>query len=352
MVNVVDLFCGAGGLTYGLQQAGLKVVAGYDIDPLCRYAYEKNNHSLFVQKSVTDLGEDELLKHFQDATVRVLAGCAPCQPFSSYSKQSNKGQAKKDDQRWSLLYSFSKQIKNVRPEIVTMENVPGLLAHQVFHDFIKELKDQGYNVWFDTVYCPEYGMAQTRSRLVLLASLLGPIELIPPTHSKEKYKTLKEAIGGLPPIKAGETHPLDPLHRASALSDINIKRIKASKPGGTWKDWPEDLLADCHKKSSGASFTAVYGRMSWDKLGSTITTQCTGFGNGRFGHPEQDRAITLREAAILQSFPKDYDFWPKERPLENKSVARMIGNAVPVRLGEIVGISIKNHIDKHKFIQN
>ncbi|WP_245208551.1 DNA cytosine methyltransferase [Serratia fonticola] len=347
MVNVVDLFCGAGGLTYGLQQAGLRVIAGYDIDPTCRYAYEKNNNSLFVQKSVTDLGENELLKHYQEGSLKVLAGCAPCQPFSSYSKQSQKSLVKKNDQRWALLYSFSKQIKNVKPDIVTMENVPGLLAHQVFHDFVRDLKSQGYHVWYNIVYCPEYGMAQTRSRLVLLASLLGDIELIPPTHTKDNYKTLREVIGYLPPVSAGETDPIDQLHRAASLSEINLKRIIASKPGGTWKDWPESLLAECHKKASGASYTAVYGRMSWDKLGSTVTTQCTGYGNGRFGHPEQNRAITLREAAILQSFPRDYDFWPKERPVENKNVARMIGNAVPVRLGEVVGISIKNHIEKH-----
>lgn len=344
MINVVDLFCGAGGLTYGLQKSGLKVIAGYDIDPACRYAYEKNNRALFVQKSVTDLADDELLRHYEVGAIKVLAGCAPCQPFSSYTNAGNKGKDNGNDQRWALLYSFAKQISIVNPDIVTMENVPRLLGHQVFTDFIENLKKNNYHVWFSTVYCPDYGMVQTRSRLVLLASKFGPISLIPPTHTRKSYRTLKDAIAKLPPISAGQVHPADPMHRASSLSELNLKRIKASKPGGTWKDWPAELLAECHKKDSGSSYTAVYGRMSWDKLASTITTQCTGFGNGRFGHPEQDRAITLREAAIIQSFPLNYDFWPKDIAIENKSVARMIGNAVPVRLGEVVGKSIRLHI--------
>ncbi|MCS4495920.1 DNA cytosine methyltransferase [Pantoea sp. B623] len=348
MIKVVDLFCGAGGLTHGLQQAGLNVVAGYDIDATCRYAYEKNNKALFVQKSVTDLDEFEISKHFHGAEVKVLAGCAPCQPFSSYTNSAKQGVVRTEDKRWSLLYSFAKQIAITKPDIVTMENVPLLVKHQVFMDFVETLKSDNYYVWFGVVYCPDYGMAQTRSRLVLLASKLGEIKLLPPTHNKNSYVTLKDVIGGLPAIKAGETYKSDPLHCSSSLSEINIKRIKASKPGGTWKDWPSNLRAKCHQKESGSTFTAVYGRMSWDKLGSTITTQCTGFGNGRFGHPEQDRAISLREAALLQSFPVDYDFWPAELKVEMKSVARLIGNAVPVRLGEVVGQSILAHLSQYK----
>lgn len=345
MIKVVDLFCGAGGLTHGLQKAGLNVVAGYDIDATCRYAYEKNNEALFVQKSVTDLDDSEILKHFNGADIRVLAGCAPCQPFSSYTNSARQGVQRSEDKRWSLLYSFAKQIAISNPDIVTMENVPLLVKHKVFLDFVETLKSVNYYVWYGVVYCPDYGMAQSRSRLVLLASKLGKIELLPPTHDKSNYKTLKDVIGDLPAIRAGETYTSDPLHSSPSLSDVNLKRIKASKPGGTWKDWPSHLRAKCHQKESGSTFTAVYGRMSWDKLGSTITTQCTGYGNGRFGHPEQDRAISLREAALLQSFPVDYDFWPATLKVEMKNVARLIGNAVPVRLGEIVGLSIINHLN-------
>lgn len=345
MIKVVDLFCGAGGLTHGLQRAGLNVVAGYDIDAACRYAYEKNNNALFVQKSVTDLDDNEISKHFRKASIKILAGCAPCQPFSSYTN-TNKSDKKKKDHRWPLLYSFAKQIKISSPDIVTMENVPRVINHQVFKDFVESLESEGYHVWFGKVFCPDYGMAQTRSRLVLLASKFGEIKLIPPTHDKNNYNTVRSVIGNLPPIEAGSADATDKLHYASSLSPLNMMRIKHSKPGGTWKDWPESLRASCHNKESGSSYTAVYGRMSWDRLGSTITTQCIGFGNGRFGHPEQNRAISLREAALLQSFPVDYEFWPADSNVEIRNVARLIGNAVPVRLGEVVGQSILEHLKK------
>ncbi|HBN6005722.1 DNA cytosine methyltransferase [Enterobacter kobei] len=343
LIKVVDLFCGAGGLTHGLQRAGLKVVAGYDIDAACRYAYEKNNNAVFVQKSVTDLEEGEINKYFKGASVKVLAGCAPCQPFSSYTN-TEKSDKKVKDHRWPLLYSFAKQIKSSCPDIVTMENVPRVINHVVFKDFVDTLKSEGYSVWYGTVFCPDYGMAQSRSRLVLLASKFGEIKIIPPTHNKDNYNTVRDIIGKLPPIEAGMGDENDKLHFASSLSPLNMERIRHSKPGGTWKDWPENLRASCHVKDSGASYTAVYGRMSWDKLGSTITTQCIGYGNGRFGHPEQNRAISLREAALLQSFPMNYEFWPVDHKVELRNVARLIGNAVPVRLGEVVGESIIAHL--------
>lgn len=346
MIKVVDLFCGAGGLTHGLQKSGLNVVAGYDIEATCRYPYETNNNATFICKSVTELGEGELLHHYKDAQIKVLAGCAPCQPFSTYTRGKGTTGKKSKDQRWSLLNSFSKQIKWISPDVVTMENVPGLTKHKIFLDFIKMLKKNKYHVWYDVIYCPAYGMAQTRSRLVLLASKLGSIELQKPTHTPNNYVTIREVIGNLPPVKAGESHPDDPLHRASSMSELNMRRIKASKPGGTWRDWPEELRAECHRRASGKSFSAVYGRMDWDKSASTITTQCIGFGNGRFGHPEQDRAITLREAAILQSFPKDYKFWPSGIKMDTGPVAKMIGNAVPVRLGEVIGETILNHCNR------
>ncbi|MFM2599884.1 DNA cytosine methyltransferase [Vibrio fortis] len=342
MIKAIDLFCGAGGLTHGLQRAGIDVVAGYDIEASCRYAYETNNNAAFIQKSVTELEVEEFNHYFGDAEVRVLAGCAPCQPFSSYNKKSTEENQK--DARWSLLSSFGEHISNVLPEIITMENVPRLERQRVFHDFVDDLIELGYHISFKVIYCPDYGMPQSRSRLVLLGSRLGPVNIIEPTHTTEQHVTLKEAIGHLPAVEAGKADANDWLHKASTLSELNMKRIKASLPGGTWKDWPEELVAACHKKSTGSTYSAVYGRMSWDKVGSTVTTQCIGYGNGRFGHPEQDRAITLREAAILQSFPDNYEFWPRQSKLEMRPIAKMIGNAVPVRLGEVVGESIVAHL--------
>lgn len=229
-----------------------------------------------------------------------------------------------------------------------MENVPRLAKQAVFEDFIQKLQSLNYHVTYKVIFCPDYGMPQSRSRLVLLASQLGPIKLIEPTHTSKNYVVVKDVIGHLPPVEAGQSHPNDRLHCASRMSELNLKRIQASKPGGTWHDWPAELVAKCHKKESGSTYSSVYGRMSWDKVGATITTQCIGFGNGRFGHPEQDRALTLREAAILQTFPDHYEFWPSEVKLDMRPIAKMIGNAVPVRLGEVVGESILLHLREIK----
>lgn len=189
------------------------------------------------------------------------------------------------------------------------------------------------------VACVNYGVPQTRRRHVLFASKLGKIELIPATH--EQPITVREVISQMEPLVAGQKSTYDPLHIAANLSEINLQRIKKSLPGGTWRDWPEELRADCHKKESGRSYPAVYGRMEWDKPAPTMTTLCYGYGNGRFGHPEQDRAISLREAALIQTFPQNYKFLEPSGKMNFKGVGRMIGNAVPVRLGEIIGISFK-----------
>jgi DNA (cytosine-5)-methyltransferase 1 len=212
----------------------------------------------------------------------------------------------------------------------------------VFQDFVDTLKRLGYKVWFDVVDSSRYGVPQTRRRMVLLASRHGEIEMISPTHSKAK--TVKQAIGHLRPLSAGESAPRDKLHVASTLSATNLKRIRASKPGGTWRDWPEDLIANCHRADSGRSYAGVYGRMEWDKPAPTMTTQCYGFGNGRFGHPDQDRAISLREAAILQGFPRNYAFIPENGEVSFTVLGRLIGNAVPVDLGRAIARSINKHL--------
>ncbi len=271
--------------------------------------------------------------------MRVLAGCAPCQPFSSYS-QGIKGRQTDD---WRLLYAFARLVSVLRPEVVTMENVPRVMNYAVYHDFRGTLESLGYFVTSCRVFCPDYGVPQTRTRLVLLASLLRPIALRSPTHSPPNYTTVRDAIGILEPIKAGEISSHDRLHKACKLSPLNMQRIQASKPGGTWRDWQDSLVATCHQQDNGVTYPSVYGRMKWDKPSPTITTQCYGFGNGRFGHPEQDRAITLREAALLQTFPAAYQFVSPDQPLFFSAVGRLIGNAVPVMLGRVIGQSIVDH---------
>ena len=342
-VSCIDLFCGVGGLTYGLNLEGINVKVGIDVDPACKYPYEANNNSIFLHCDVSKLSANKVKKLFGDASIRVLAGCAPCQPFSSYTQ----GLDNKSDQKWKLLYEFQRIVKGALPDIVTMENVPTVLRHKVFHDFVKGLKKSGYKVWYDIVNCADYGVPQSRNRMVLLASRHGEISLIPPIKNKKTYKTVKKAIGRLTPINAGQSARRDRLHTSAGLTSINLARIKASKPGGSWRDWPKRLIADCHKSASGQTYPSVYGRMEWDKPAPTITTQCYGYGNGRFGHPQQDRAISLREAAILQSFPRSYKFIPANEPVNFKSIGRLIGNAVPVDLGRAIAKSINLHIREY-----
>ena len=340
-VYAVDLFCGAGGLTHGLERSGIRVRLGIDIDPACEYPYSQNNDANFLLKPIEKVEKADISKALPKIGVSMLAGCAPCQTFSTYYQK-----AKKSDKRWHLLSRFAKLTLEVRPDIVTMENVPRLTEFPVFQRFVKKLKDAGYSVNYTVINCGDYGLPQSRNRLVFLASLFGPISIVTPSQQKTA-RTVSEAISHLPALNAGESWAPDPLHQCSELSPLNLKRIRASKPGGSWRDWNKKLVADCHKKSTGKTYPSVYGRMNWDEPAPTITTQFFGFGNGRFGHPIQDRAISLREGAILQGFPEDYEFVPLGKPISKKGVGRLIGNAVPVTLGELIGESIFEHLSQY-----
>jgi DNA (cytosine-5)-methyltransferase 1 len=344
-VSCVDLFCGAGGLSHGLLRAGIHVSAGVDLDPACKYPFEENNQpASFHQKDIDTVTGAHLTKLYGEEGLRLLAGCAPCQPFSAYSQ----GRDTTTDHKWHLLKSFGRLVKETKPELVTMENVPQLPGHDVYSEFLKAFR--GYKIWAAVVNCPDYGIPQRRKRFVFLASRLGPIELLGPTHPKDQYVCVKDVIGCLPPLRAGEAHHRDKLHAAAGMSDLNLKRIKQSIPGGTWRDWDKALVAHCHRKKSGKTYPGVYGRMSWNEPAPTMTTLCYGFGNGRFGHPEQDRAISLREAAMFQTFPRDYKFINRGERVNFRVVGRLIGNAVPVRLGEVIGKSIGAHLRALGFV--
>ena len=343
LIQVVDLFCGVGGLTHGLQLAGLDVVAGFDIEESCKYAYEANNNAKFVLSDITKLQPEEIIRFFDPNAINVLVGCAPCQPFSQYSKRYRKSGYK--DDKWKLLYSFANLLVKIKPDIVAMENVPQLINSSVFADFLNMLEKESYYFSYSIVNCPDYGIPQKRRRLVLLASKISNIALIPPTHTMKNYVTVRQAIGDLPKLKDGEVCADDVLHQASKLSEKNLQRIKQSVPGGTWRDWDKQLMLDCHTKNTGKSYPSVYGRMKWDEPSPTITTQYYGLGNGRFGHPEQDRAISLREGAILQSFPPNYKFISSGVKVLKTKLGTQIGNAVPVELGRVIGISIKNSLE-------
>lgn len=344
MIEAVDLFCGAGGLTAGLRRGGVRVRAGFDIDSTCAYPYIQNNHTKFILEDVGNVTAAEVLRCYTRGSIRLLAGCAPCQPFSTY----NQGRDAKNDNKWPLLSHFARLIRATFPALVTMENVPDVTRHEVYHHFVETLERTGYYIWAGTVSCADYGVPQHRHRHVLLGSKLGPVQLIPPTHAG-KHVTVREVISDLRALESGGQDPNDRLHKASRLSTINLRRIRASKPGGTWRDWPEGLRAQCHRKASGRTYSSVYGRMAWDEPGPTVTTLCYGFGNGRFGHPSQDRAITLREAAILQSFPSDYVFLRPGEHVYFRSIGRLIGNAVPVRLGEVIAKSLRLHVRRQHY---
>lgn len=337
-IVAVDVFCGAAGLSLGLRIAGIKVAAGIDLDPTCRYPFEQNIGSPFIEADVSKITTQELESLFGAAKVRILAGCAPCQPFSGYTTKR-----RTIDGRWQLLLEFLRLAVSVRPEVVTMENVPRLSHLPLWQHFVESLKEAGYSVSWAVVDASEYGVPQARRRLVMLASLLGEIRL--PTATG-KRTSVKSAIGKLPPVAAGVAGRPDPLHTARALTERNLKRIRASRPAGTWRDWPKRMQVHCHKSETGKTYPSVYGRMSWDKPSPTITTQFYGFGNGRFGHPEQDRAITLREGAILQSFPIDFSFTPPGARINFRQIGKLIGNAVPPELGRVIGEAIVEHVSR------
>jgi len=328
IASVVDVFCGAGGLSFGFQKEGFDIVAGIDVDEACRHPYTANLDAPFIRRDVASLTAEEVSDLFIKGYPKVLVGCAPCQPFSSYNQ-------KNEDPNWQLLGHFGDLIVATEPDVVSMENVPRLLNFRggmVFQNFVETLRSAGYALGFDVLYGPDFGLAQTRSRLVLIAARGEAPELPMPTHVG-RHRTVLDEIGCLPALEAGHADRTDPLHCASGLSALNRRRIKASRPGGT-------------KVERGRGYSAVYGRMEPSKPSPTITTQFYGFGNGRFGHPEQDRALSLREGAMLQGFPRDYSFAPEGKAISTSQVGRLIGNAVPVPLAQAIARSVRAHLER------
>ncbi|MCY4018125.1 MAG: DNA cytosine methyltransferase [Chloroflexi bacterium] len=345
MASVVDVFCGAGGLTHGFVLRGFNVVAGIDNDNHCKFPYEYNNATKFIHAAIEEMSAKEIDALFPPDQVKILVGCAPCQPFSKYTyKRSYRD-------KWQLVEKFAELILAIRPQIFSMENVPSLVTYKnrsIYQSFISMLEPH-YKIWDDIVFGPDYGVPQKRRRLVVLGSLLGDIELLPATHEPKDYVDVQAAIGKLPPIAAGEVCDSDPLHRTRGLSPLNMERMLQSVPGGNWADWDDKLRAACHRKSSGKTYSSVYGRMRGDAPAPTITTQAFSFGTGRFGHPVQHRALSLREMALLQSFPDYYKFVDgNEQDYSFERIGKMIGNAVPVLLASHIAVTIERHLNQHE----
>lgn len=339
--GLVDVFCGVGGLSLGFKNAGFRIAAGVDIDPHCRYAFERYTGGRFIHSDAGKLDPDEIQRFFGTSRPRVLIGCAPCRTFSEYNK-------KERGRNWNLLPAFARLIEATQPDIISMENVARLVTYRsgrVFSAFVNRVARLGYDVSWHVVSAAEYGVSQRRKRVVVFGSRYGFVDPLPPTETEAP--TLRDIIGHLPPIRAGSASSKDRYHVAPSLSTKNAARLRHSKPGGSWRDWPTRLLVDCHKTVRGAEFGSVYGRLSWDNVGPTVTTQYFKVGTGRFAHPSQNRALSLREGALLQTFPPRFQFVDPTEPIVFDRVARMVGNAVPVQLAEVIAQSIRAHILKH-----
>lgn len=331
----VDFFCGAGGLTSGLSQAGISVILGIDNDKHCGETYEKNNNSSkFLGMDLRELKAKQI-RHFLSGVNRkdlLFAACAPCQPFTKLNNRRNRGTAA------TLLGRFSYFVSAFRPGAILLENVPGITkvsGFSTYRRFLKTLEQVGYHFCEGIVDAKFYGVPQTRRRFILIA-MTGTRPTLPTaTHGPGliPFETVEKAISHYPGISAGECHPKVPNHRASVLSPLNLRRIRNTPlDGGDRRSWPKRVVLNCHRKGH-KGHTDVYGRMWWNRPAPALTCRCDSLSNGRFGHPAQDRAISLREAASLQSFPDSYVFHGPSK----EHITAQIGNAVPVRLAEALG---------------
>jgi DNA (cytosine-5)-methyltransferase 1 len=342
--KAVDFFCSGGGMSYGMQQAGIKIVAGIDSDSTCKDTYISNiKDASFILADVFDLKESDLEQRLslqRNDDNLILIGCSPCQFWSIINTTREKSQRSKN-----LMKEFRRFVEYFMPGYVVVENVPGVLRRQEesgLGDFIIWLQRNGYIVNSGIHEVSEYGVPQHRKRFTLIANRVTS-RFIEPGKSTGKKLTVRDVLGernGFPKVEAGHKDNTAFMHTVAGLEDINIKRLKLTeKDGGTRLAYADDpkLAPQCHKYNKD-SFRDTYGRMWWDRPSPTITTRFFSISNGRFAHPEEDRGISLREGAVLQSFPKSYIF--KTTSIAN--TARMIGNAVPPKYAEAIGKAIIN----------
>jgi DNA (cytosine-5)-methyltransferase 1 len=381
--TAIDLFCGAGGVSEALKNF-FKIVGAVEYDPIIASSYKLNHgQDHLIVKDIREISKKEWLQKVQlkPGELDLLVATPPCQGFSRHSRKKAEENI---DERNDLILEVIKVTDIYQPRYIFFENVDNIVNYKVFHTFLRRLvnlKKDGnkrtcnrpsYHVNFKIVDASRYGVPQTRRRLILIAKridvfpckeafvkipregvpiVIKPLDVWP---SEEPAPTLGEYLAQfkLKPIGAGETDPDDPLHTSRRLSDLNLKRIQATPHNGGSRDsWPPELLLDCHKKKN-VSFGDVYGRMDFNKYSPTITCGCISYTKGRFGHPVEDRAISLREAALIQTFPLDYKFTGllngKEYEGAKDKIAMQIGNAVPVKMAYIFIKEIAKHIDKEK----
>ena len=333
-LNSIDLFCGCGGLSEGMHQAGFKTKVAVEIEEKAVLAYKLNHkRTIVIQKDIRKVDIDKVKKHFKGEPVHLLAGCPPCQGFSSV-RRLNRPQSIEDD-RNDLVLEYLRFVKELKPLTIMMENVPALQHYDKFKYVVDELRKLGYNPKVRIVNVKDYEVPQSRKRLVMVGSILGNLEIANPINKKV---TVRDMIGN---IESTETthdlvHKIYPKHTEKVM-----RRIKLTpKNGGSRKDLPEEYTLPCHKKEN-VGFNDIYGRLRWDDYSTTITGGCLNPSKGRFLHPEEDRCITAREAALLQSFPIKYRF-PTNIP--STAIALLIDNALPPKFSYYQSLNIYKHI--------
>ena len=356
-LKAIDVYAGGGGLTVGLKRASFEVVAAIEIEEHAYTTYRANHPEVHILKQdVTTVSGKDLLELIGEKRIDLLAGCPPCQGFTSLTAKY-----RRDDHRNMLIFEMARLAREIRPRAIMMENVAGLAkkGDSLYRKLKHQLRNLGYRLTEDILEVADYGVPQFRRRLVLFGGLGFEIRLPKPTHSRDgknalaRWRTVKDAIGHMvEPVtlqdakRRGEVQQSD-WHIVRTLSPENVKRIKLAKAGKTWTNIPETLRPNCHQGGY-KGFTNVYGRMEWDQPSPTITGGCTTFSKGRFGHPTQDRTISVREAALLQTFPESYRF---DTPYM-EHVCNVIGNALPCDFAETISRQCRMELiasDKRKF---
>lgn len=321
--TAIDLFCGAGGLTVGLQKAGFKVLAGVELNPIAAETYSMNHdHAVYVE-DIRELSPKQILSDIglKKGELDLLAGCPPCQGFSTLRTKNKIVSV--EDPRNNLVFEFVRFVKGLLPKTIMMENVPGLIKDKRMEEVVQELKLLGYQFNKESVSikdAADYGVPQRRRRMIMMASRFGSID---PASRVTVRKTVKDYLYNMK--EAGSSG--DVLHDWKSKRSEKVQKIISLVPkdGGSRSDIPRAYWLDCHKKNP-ESYKDVYGRMSWNDVAPTITGGCHNPSKGRFIHPQQNRAITLREAALLQTFPLNYQFSTSKG---KEAIALMIGNALP-----------------------
>ena len=342
--TAIDLFSGAGGLTLGLKRAGFKVVAAVEVDGEIAKTYQKNHPEVsLIIKDIRKVNGKAILKLTKLKKIDLIAGCPPCQGFSKLTDKY-----RKKDNRNGLVLEMARVVLELKPAICMMENVPGLAKRGLLllRRFEKKLESSGYIITKGILQMADYGVPQSRRRLVLLAGKGFKIPLPNPTHSRfadaesktKHWITLREVLErNVEPVSfsvAKENGGPQKFnwHVIRDLKPISVERLKFLTPGGTRLEIPQKLRPSCHKNAKG--FQNVYGRMSWDSIAPTITSGCVTLSAGRFGHPEKDRTISVREAATIQTFPRDYRFETDKI----EKACELIGNALPCKFSQIVSL--------------